>query len=414
MMQVLLLMLYGILCGFAVVRMKFIRRSQIRPAPLLLLFGLHVAVGCAHNLIAWYYYPEHGDIWMYFEYSSVERYQLFNDLAEWQKWNPDWNIVTHNSISLIHVLLAPFTRNNLYINTLLFSFPVFLGNIALFRSFRHRFPDDLLPAFSIFLLPSTLFWTSCIHREALIYMLIGFLVFNLQGLFHGRSSWKRTLYSILCLLFIVWVRGAVAFLLLPAAACWFFMERPKTRKYLVFMVVLATIALLLTPAVQHLPATLARHQQEFLVLEGHSRLPLPALDGSWGSLLRILPSAIRNGFFEPLPGSGGRSIYLVFSIELLLVWGIVVLALVHSLRSRRNPGRLSEDRILTPFGWFCLLFALGGMLLIGMMIPFAGAIVRYRSIYLPFLLAPFLHSLHTLPLFQALNHRLYEYLSHRL
>jgi hypothetical protein len=33
------------------------------------------------------------------------------------------------------------------------------------------------------------------------------------------------------------------------------------------------------------------------------------------------------------------------------------------------------------------------MLLIGLFVPFAGTIVRYRSIYLPFLLAPSLHIL---------------------
>jgi len=43
------------------------------------------------------------------------------------------------------------------------------------------------------------------------------------------------------------------------------------------------------------------------------------------------------------------------------------------------------------------------MLSIGFFVPFAGTIVRYRSIYLPFLLAPFLHYLRSFPLFQTLN-----------
>lgn len=413
-MQVLLLILYGILLGYAVVKVKFIRRSRIRSLPLLFLFFLHVAVGCGHNLIAWYYYPGHGDIWTYFQFSAVERYQLFNDFDQWRKFNPDWDSFAHNAIAVVHVLLSPLSGNNLYTNTLLISFPVFLGNIALYRTFRHRFPDDPLPPFAVFLLPSTLFWTSVIHREALLYMLIGFLVFHLQGLMARGFSWKRTIYSIICFLFIVWVRDTVACLLLPAVFCWVFVEKPKLRKSLALLAIVALIGLLLTPGFQHLPASVSRHQREFFALEGHSRLPLPALDGSWRSLIYTLPSALKNGFFEPLPGSGGRSIYLIFSAELILVWGIVAFALIHNLRDRRDLGRLNKDRILTPFGWFCLLFSLAGMLVVGFMIPFAGAIVRYRSIYLPFLLGPFLHSLRTLPLFQALNHRLYNYLSYRL
>jgi len=413
-MEVLLLLLYGILLGYAVVKMKFIRRSRIRTMPLLFLFVLHVAVGCLHDVIAWYYYPEHGDIWMYFQFSSIQTYRLFNDFDLFWKLNSDWDSFSHNAIILIHVLLDPLSRSNLYTNTLLFSFPVFLGTIALFRTFRHRFPDDPLAAFSVFLLPSVLFWTSCIHREAVLYMLIGFLVHNVHRLLHNGFTWKRMIYSIICFLFIVWIRTAVTFLLLPAIYCWLFGERPRLRRSLVLFAIVATISLLLTPTFQHLSASVARHQHEFLLLQGHSRLPLPALNGSWASLFRILPIAGKNGFFEPLPGSGGRSLYLLFSIELLLVWGIVVFALVHNFQNRRNLGRLTKDPILSPFGWFCVLFALSGMLIIGVMIPFAGAIVRYRSIYLPFLLVPFLHSLRTLPLFQALNHRLYNYLSHRL
>jgi hypothetical protein len=413
-MQVLLLTLYGILCGYAVVKMKFIRRSKIRTVPLLFLFGLHVTTGCAHDLIAWYYFPDHGDIWMYFQFSSIQTYRLFNDFDLFWKLNSDWDSFSHNAIILIHVLLDPLSRNNLYTNTLLFSFPVFLGNIALFRTFRHRFPDDPLVGFSVFILPSTLFFTSCIHREAVLYMLIGFLLHNLHRLLSNGFTWKRTIYSVICVLFIIWARTAAALLLLPALFFWIFAEKPRLRKSLALLGIVACISLLLIPPFQHLPAGIARHQQEFLALEGNSRLPLPALDGSWRSLFDILPTALLNGLFEPLPGSGGHSLYLLFSFELLAVWGIVGFALVHNFLNRRDLGRLSEDPLLTPFGWFCLLFTLSGMLMIGIMIPFAGAIVRYRSIYLPFLLCPFLHSLRTIPFFQALNHRLYNYLSHRL
>ena len=50
------------------------------------------------------------------------------------------------------------------------------------------------------------------------------------------------------------------------------------------------------------------------------------------------------------------------------------------------------------------------MLLIGAIVPFAGAIVRYRSLYLPFLLAPCLHSLVHWPPLRRLNQRLAAWL----
>jgi hypothetical protein len=151
---------------------------------------------------------------------------------------------------------------------------------------------------------------------------------------------------------------------------------------------------------------LSHFQSEFLQLEGHSRLYLPALDGSWNNIWRILPAAALNGLFEPLPGSGGRQIYLAFSVELLLIWGVVLTAAIHRLFSRSS---LLLARPLA-FSRCCLLFSLSGMLLVGAIVPFAGAIVRYRSLYLPFLLAPFLHSLTHWPPLRRLNQRLAAWL----
>ncbi len=50
------------------------------------------------------------------------------------------------------------------------------------------------------------------------------------------------------------------------------------------------------------------------------------------------------------------------------------------------------------------------MLIIGFIVPFAGAIIRYRSIYLPFLVAPFLHRLAPVSLSEKINHWLTRFL----
>ena len=51
----------------------------------------------------------------------------------------------------------------------------------------------------------------------------------------------------------------------------------------------------------------------------------------------------------------------------------------------RQPG-FSFNR---PFVFFSLFFGLSLCLIIGYTVPVIGAIVRYRSIYLPFIIAPF-------------------------
>jgi hypothetical protein len=414
-MFVLLLMFYYITCAYGVGKMDFIRKSGIRPLFLQCLFVLHVAVGCLHNAIAWRFYPEHGDIWQYFQFSAIESRRLVSDFHLFWYYNSHWDFFSHNAITYIHIILNLFSFQDLYINTLLFSFPVFLGNIALFRVFRRRFPDDPLTAFCVFLLPSVLFWTSCVHREGVLYMLLGFLLFNFDRLLTRGFNWKQTCYCLLCFLLIFCFRSAFALSLLPALYLWILAAKRQARRKLLLAGFITTgLLILLILPVFDLPEAIARRQQEFFSLEGHSRLHLPALDGSWSSLLRVLPAAIRNGGFEPLPGSGGQPIYWAFSLELLAIWAIAFLAILRIIRNRRKPTLLAKEPLLSPFGLFSLLFALTGMLIIGIMVPFAGAIVRYRSIYLPFLLAPFLHSLRVLPLIQRINEWLSKHISHRL
>ena len=410
-MHLLLFIGYSLLCGYGIWKIPFFRKSGIRPIGLLLLFGGHVLAGCVHNVIAYRYFPEHGDIWNYFRLSFLYRHRLLSEFHLFLSDNSTLTYITHNGIIYVQMLLDWFSFDNMYINTLLFAFPVFLGNVALFRVFRRRFPDDPLTATSVFWLPSVLFWTSCIYREGMLYMLLGFLFYHLdqfvsseyrRGGTRPPDRIRRPLYYAIALfLLIAYFRIAVAIVLVPALFVWggipYRLSRPTLRVLSATLILLFVLTLSIPGLRNPLLRTVAGEQASFQLLEGHSRLPLPALDGTLVSVWHTLPAAIRNGFFEPLPGSGGQPIYLAFSIELLFIWGIVVLAAIRSLRPSahaRNPA----------FSTACLLLALAGMLSIGFFVPFAGTIVRYRSIFLPFLLAPSLHYFRNFPPFQTLNH----------
>jgi len=462
-MYILLFIGYSLLCIYGIIKIPFVRRSEIRPAFLVLFFALHVAAGLVHNIIAYRYYPGHGDIWNFYQWSFIYRHRLFSDFSLFLENNASLTYFTHNGIIGIQMFLNIFSFNSLTINTLLFSFPVFLGNIALFRLFRRRLPRAPLAAFTVFLLPSTLFWTSCIHREGVLYMLLGFLLYSFDRLLarqpdqpiHIRPRRTHILIFFMSFILLLYFRFSIALSLLPALGAWWLAERSfPRRRLLIFTGVglsLLIILILTLPGFFHSLATgITFRQKEFSGLEGHSRLPLPEMDGTWRSIGSVLPAAVRNGGFEPLPGNGGQKIYLFFSLELLLIWAIIAITLVRSLTSRasaglrpssllarslrsarkrsaREPSQAatahpsssnppvrpiasdlpahpsSSNPPVRPFVTFCLLFSLSGLLLIGAIVPFAGAIVRYRSIFLPFLLAPALYGIRTTPFCSKIN-----------
>lgn len=400
-MHVALFILYSIACGYGLVRLPLLRKTGIRPRFLLALFALHVAIGCLHNLIAWRYYPGHGDIWDDYHWSLTFRQWLFNDFRQFLLHNSEWTYFTHNGVIFIQLLFNFLSGDNIYINTLLFNFFLFMGNAGLYQVFRRHFPADPLTALTAFLLPSTLFWTSCIHREGVLYLLLGLFLYQLDRIRQPRSI----CFAVLFFLLMVYFRFTVALLLVPAILAGLVTERRPSLKRLLIPAAGVTAAILIgLLAFPSLPdrviTGLSHWQAEFQTLEGHSRLYLPSLDGTWRSLWRVLPFALRNGLFEPLPGSGGQPIYLAFAIELILIWLIVATAMVIRLRSTPSASRRDG------FSALCLTFSIPGMILIGAFVPFAGAIVRYRSLFLPFLLAPALHYIRHLAIIRRINKKL--------
>lgn len=431
-MHILLFIFYGVVLCYIIPKVPLVRNSGIRPGFLLLLFVLRVMTGCLHNWVAYKYYPNHGDVWLFFKESFITRHELFTNFNTFLADNSTWAYMPHNTIECMHVLLNFLSADNLYVSTLLFSFLAFLGSIALFRAFNSLFNNDLLCSLCVLILPSTLFWTSCILTEGLVYTFLGFFFYYVSRLFlpekptpapDSRKPDQRLFF--LCLLFFLltaFFRPAIALSLICAIYCgWlaksrlsrFFRSKSSNKRLFGWALVIISGIIILVTANAVLGGTVLRtfsdRQKEFQTLSGNSRIYLPILEADWRSFLDVLPFAFLNGFFQPLPGSGGQAIYLAFSGELILIWTVVGFALLIRMirppvRSRKNDGSgVSRPELLTAFGICCIVLALSGMLMIGYIIPFAGAIIRYRSIYLPFLVTPVLHTLRSFRFMQNWN-----------
>ncbi|MHA4812086.1 hypothetical protein ACX0G9_28585 [Flavitalea flava] len=428
-MHILLFILYSVILCTVVNRMPFFTKSGLRGVVLVIFFLLRVGMGSLHNWIAYRYYPQHGDIWTFFQNSFLTRQELLSDLMAFWAHNSTLAYLAHNLIIGLQVILNIFSFDNLYINTLLFSFLSFAGTIALFRAFNSFFNSkfnsklnsNLICSLPVLLLPSTLFWTSCIHTEGILYLLLGFLFFNLNQLLRGADeaspSIRRPLLCFFLFLVVIFFRPGIIPGLVPALGFWLLAEKYRSDKSFRYATPLPTILLVTSVIFLILAFSGVFHagfqyicdrQRDFLAMTGNSRLYLPPLEPSWGSFVKVLPIAVLNGFFQPLPGSGGQSIYLVFSWESIVIWGIFVFALFRFLPVfggkpfffAKSPFEASP---VFTIGITFLLFALINMIIIGYTVPFAGAIIRYRSIFLPFFLAPALYILGSFKLTQKFN-----------
>jgi hypothetical protein len=127
-----------------------------------------------------------------------------------------------------------------------------------------------------------------------------------------------------------------------------------------------------------IPQAVVDKQQAFKTLQGNSGIELPELKPTIGSFLINTPHAISSTTLRPHPGDVKHILSMAAASEtafLLLLFFLFLFWRTNGVRS-------------TSFIWFCIFFSFSFLLSIGFTVNFLGAIVRYRSIILPFLLVP--------------------------
>jgi hypothetical protein len=395
-MHILLFILYTALLCFAITRSGFLLKSGLSKKILVTLFLLYALVGCAHVNIAYYFFPNHGDIWQIFNYSVSWKHLLLNDIPAFKKeFFPDefsldivgthlgWSYYQLQGLVALQMVFNFLSFDNIYINTLLFCFLALYGKVALFRMLSMRYPDRaFMLTMVVFLIPSVLFWTSVIHKESVLFSCLGILLYSFQKLL--RQFRAGTFFWLALSFFLIFITRKALFVpLFPALLIWWMAEHITIpRKTLIAGICAALVLIFFLPGWSHpeykLLHLLSERQQEYFQLKGGSAIFLPAVDDSAGSFAKALPYALLNGLVMPLPGAGGKLIYSLFGIEMIMIWLLVIWSLVKK--------RALWDGFTAGF----LVFALIYCLFIGYLVPFAGAITRYRSIMLPFLILPFL------------------------
>ncbi len=417
-MNYLLFFIYLIAFTWLITKIGFIKKSGLNSKVLMLLFLCKVSAGLISGRIS-----EHApnmDTWLYHNDALIEYHLLFdNPIAYFtnifqsgyedkyqgilQFHDSFWNDLKTNLIVKFISVLDIASGGNYYTNVILYNFLVFFGCIGLFRVFKQIFPaDNFLVTTGVFLLPSVLLFSSTIHKEGLIMAAIGMLFFCLYNIFDSRKiTIKKVTVIVFSLLVLFLFRSYLLLLLLPGLASWYFAFRYKHNVVLVTSITYALFLLLffnfqrIIPEV-NLPLLVVKKQADFFGLEvARSYVITNQLSPNAGSFLNNLPQALAHSLGRPYLTDYTLSAPLfVFAVELFFYQVLFVLFIFF----RR------ENSTLNPFLCFSIFFALSVLLIIGYTVPVIWAIIRYRSIYLPFLLIPLLCNLNwqkLLSLFQS-------------
>ncbi|HMO63516.1 MAG TPA: hypothetical protein PKC39_10570 [Ferruginibacter sp.] len=396
---------YLFFCGWLLTKMRFVRQSGLSNNRLLLLFGAKVAAGVVAGRV--YQSQPESDTWKNHT-QALEEYQLlfnspkiyFSNLfysgyghgysGFWQASDSYWNDLKTNLLLKFISVLDIFSFGNYYINVILFNTLVFCGVVLLYRMFCNLYPNAGWPAIvACFLLPSTLFFTSMIHKDGFVFMALSVLCYCTHTwLQSGAAGIGKKIAVLLALAVMVVFRPYIVVALLPALLCWVVAVKYRHRPVPVFLIGFGLCAALFFSStyikgMPGLPAAVVEKQKAFLALEkANSYIGVPEVSATVSSFITAAPVALGHTLLRPFFTDYQLSVLLLpFAVE----WWVYLILLLAFVFFHKKQSGLQHSYLV-----FAVAFTVTVLLIIGYTVPVLWAIIRYKTVLLPFMLAPVL------------------------
>ncbi|MEP6677117.1 MAG: hypothetical protein ABJA78_18290, partial [Ferruginibacter sp.] len=254
-MNYIFFILYTALGCWLIARIKFVQRSGLKPATIRGLFIVKILAGAALGWMSIHFYgnkPSDNDYWMINE-ESWKEYQLllhhpkeyfsnifhspysngysgfFNSLQSY------WNDLKNNIIIKIVSVFNIFSQGNYYINSIFMNFIAFFGHVAFFRIFSNIYKERKLSIIvGCFLLPSCLYFSSGLHKDAVVFSAIGLFCFALYSGIIQKFTIKKIIVLVLCSIVLLLIRSYVIVLVIPATAAYILSVKKNWPAFPVF------------------------------------------------------------------------------------------------------------------------------------------------------------------------------------
>ena len=341
-MEPAIFILYLLFFSFLISKIPFFRKSAIGKNLLIILFFIKVCAGITYAKFYTLpkYYPG-ADTWRFYRLSANETNWLLNDPIAFTKdlftysysksgnlfsgENSYWNDLKSNIVIKMMAVINVLTNNSYYTNIIVFNFIFLFGIVALFKLFNEIYPGKKwFIVAGVFLLPSTLFWCSGIHKDGLILSAAGMIIYTFYKSLKIKFSIKRIVIIFLCLLILFSLRNYVLFALLPALLAWWLCEKYPGRNIKIFVTVYTIciavffVVHLVFPSI-NFPSYITNKRNEFLLLEGGSKVTMRQLEPNFISFLFFIPNAVDMAFLRPHPNEIKNFSFIPAVVEIIFL-----------------------------------------------------------------------------------------------
>lgn len=405
---------YILLFSWLIFKMKFFHFKEVSKRWILFAFLIKIIAGFALTSLYTFHYKDEktGDIHKYFEdgvvmFSALESGQpsdYFKMLSSYDdesirikdnyyykmsSWYREYEKETYNdnhTIIRFNALLMPLAFKNLWVMTILVCFISFIGVVLLFKTFLQFFKQKVkLLYFSMFLIPSFVFWSSGNLKESFLILAIGILIYSFFKVIHFKK-YKYSLLFGIALFMMFFIKSYIILMLIPLFLAYAWVENFKSRyvfaKYVLVLFAFLFLIIFISSNTKNFDVLkiISEKQSDFINLakeySAGSFIDIPKIDNSWANFIINIPISIVNVFFRPHLLESKSFLYLFSALENI----IILLLLLNSLIFFKFPHKNKN------IWYFSLFFTLMLFVLIGLTTPVIGAMVRYKIPVLPFLL----------------------------
>ena len=404
-MNYLLFAVYLFVLCWLLLLVPFTKNAGIAGKTLLALFLFKIVAGIAIGWISIHIYGPGNDYWDVHDFALEEYQLLFTDPGKYfsniftsdyqtgysgvfSSYNSYWNDLRNNLIIKLVSVFNIFSRGDYYINSLFFNFIIFFGHVTLYRLLIKIFPGrEWLVIMGCFLLPSTLYFSSGIHKDGVVFLTLAILIYSIyQSLLKNKFTVKRLLLVLISLALLFLIRSFVFLALIPALFAWVLAAKVNWHARWTYLGVYLITGLLffnigfISERIQPMDIIIKRQTEYMKLPVAATQIQLTPLIASFKSFAGNVPEALNHSLMRPYLWEKPVMSLLPLSIELFFYQLLFLLFLFFR--------RKDTEPVNKPFLLFALCFCLSVFLVIGYIVPNLGTLVRYRSLYLPLLITP--------------------------
>jgi hypothetical protein len=322
-----------------------------------------------------------------YDSASSDLQYYYDAMRNW--YNTDMIFNDTRTMIRFSAVLKLFSLGTYYPHAVIMCFLSLCGLTAIYRFFTSFVSGkENLLLIAVFLMPSTLIWTSGLIKEAFLMFSLGMLLNTLYNLVERKERISRNYIQLFVFLFCLFlIKPYIIFLLIPCVAGWMLLKHNSHSQLLKLIVVYFIYGCIVLFASEFLfgkriPQLLTSKQAEFFHVanrdHANSLIDIPVLTNSYTSLIINSPNAIKNVVFRPTILEVKNPLMLLAAIENLIITIALLLSLYFVFKSKFQIGTYW---ILLAF-FFCMTI----FILTGLVTPILGAIVRYKVPALPFFL----------------------------